>query len=106
MSEHITFVSYTGGYPNLCSGILTLKIDGKEVKFGWDYLGLEKDNCQKYFLPFWCSGGGCYSDWSGAYQNEWRFDFDDIPEKYQKYADEIAEVFNENVPWGCCGGCI
>ena len=30
----VKFVSYTGKFPNLCSGVLTLNIDGKEVKFG------------------------------------------------------------------------
>ena len=32
--NHVKFISYTGKYPNLCSGILTLEIDGKEYKFG------------------------------------------------------------------------
>lgn len=27
------FISYTGDYPNLCSGVLTLEIDGKEYNF-------------------------------------------------------------------------
>lgn len=45
-------------------------------------------------------------NYEGAYQEEWRIDVDDIPEQFQKYAVEIDEVFNDNVPWGCCGGCI
>lgn len=28
--ERVEFVSYTGKWPNLCSGILTLNIDGVE----------------------------------------------------------------------------
>lgn len=34
--------------------------------------------------------------------------FGDAFDYIQKYADgaEIDEVFNDNVPWGCCGGCI
>ena len=35
--KHVEFISYTGRYPNLCSGILTLRIDGKEVTFGYNY---------------------------------------------------------------------
>ena len=35
---NIEFVSYTGAYPNLCSGILTMKVNGKEYEFGHDWL--------------------------------------------------------------------
>lgn len=65
-SGHIKFISYTGKYPNLCSGVLTLDVtDG-----------------------------------------EWLIDFDEIPDCFKKYAEEIGETFNTNVPYGCCGGCI
>ena len=30
----ITFINYTGKWPNLCSGVLTVEIDCKEIKFG------------------------------------------------------------------------
>ena len=33
-TEHVQFISYTGRYPNLCSGVLTLKIDGEICHFG------------------------------------------------------------------------
>ena len=33
-TEHVEFVNYTGSFPNLCRGVLTLKIDGEIVKFG------------------------------------------------------------------------
>jgi len=29
-----------------------------------------------------------------------------IPEQYRNYASEIDVIFNSNVPYGCCGGCI
>lgn len=35
--KHVEFIKYTGAYPNLCSGILTLKIDGETVTFGSKY---------------------------------------------------------------------
>lgn len=37
-SEHVKFISYTGKYPNLCSGILTLEIDGRTIRFGNRYV--------------------------------------------------------------------
>lgn len=30
-TKHVNFVSYTGSWPNLCSGVLTLEIDGKKL---------------------------------------------------------------------------
>lgn len=104
----VEFVSYTGEYPNLCRGVLTLNIDGNEVKFGWDYRRPEE--CAKYYPPFWRSGGACgfYNDWSEMYisSGEWIVDEDELPVKYKKYINDIEEVFNANVPYGCCGGCL
>lgn len=91
MMEHVKFVSYTGKYPNLCCGDLTLEIDGKQVRFG-----------NEKRPRFWSSGGSCRG---GIEHGEWEIDVEEIPEEYRKYAAEIDRVFNENVEHGCCGGC-
>lgn len=112
-STNIKFISYTGRYPNLCSGVLTLNIDGKEVKFGYEMDSFDwKTN--KYidsnYDSFWSSGGCISSNYpEESYEvseDEWIINEEDIPEQYQKYAYEIGEIFNANVPYGCCEGCI
>lgn len=90
-SEHkVEFVSYNGRYPNLCSGILVLRIDGEEIAFD-DAL----------------TSGGCVSfsdDWDEYIgYGPWVVN---VPEKYRALADKISECVNENVEWGCCGGCV
>ena len=100
MNTHVKFVNYTGSYPNLCSGILTLEIDGLEYTFGWEY------NKPIDFRPFWYSGGGITNNYESTYGGEWKIDVNNLPEQFRKYAQEIDRVFNENVEWGCCGGCI
>ena len=87
----IEFVSYTGKYPYLCAGALTLKIDGETVTFGGHH--------GKY-RRFWMSGGNADAP------APWIIDKNYLPPKYQKYADEIATVFNANVEYGCCGTCL
>lgn len=99
---HIKFISYTGSYPNLCSGDLALEIDGIEYTFGYGYERKTKPD----FEPFWCSGGGIIGDYEDTYSGEWEVDIDRLPEQFRKYAFEIDRIFNENVEWGCCGGCI
>lgn len=98
--KHVEFVGYNGKYPNLCRGTLTLKIDGKFVRFGM----------QEKHSSFWSSGGECgfRGDYTDAYINEgeWIINADDLPDEYRRYATEIDIVFNENVPYGCCGGCL
>lgn len=97
MANHVKFISYTGKYPNLCSGDLTLEIDGKIYRF------------KRYENRFWRSGGyvSFYDDWSADVgTGEWEIDVESLPEEIRKYADEIAEVFNANVAPGCCGGCV
>lgn len=108
-TNHVKFVSYSGRYPNLCSGALVLEIDGLEYTFGHEH-GSYNFKTNKFkdgnYDPFWSSTGGLLPDYEGAYQGEWRIDMDRIPEQFRKYAAEIDEVFNANVEWGCCGGCI
>lgn len=86
----VEFVSYSGAYPNLCSGELVLKINGETV----------------YFENALSSGGAVWfdDDWlehveSGAWSVS-------IPEKYLEFKNEIEECINANIPWGCCGGCV
>lgn len=117
--NRVRFISYTGRYPNLCSGVLTLEIDGKEYKFGHDYSyyhydangnGRFTDEApdNPNFEKFWSSGGRIAGGMEDLYavEGEWHIDADDLPEQFRDIADEIDEVFNNNVPWGCCGGCI
>lgn len=33
MENRLEFISYDGGYPNLCRGNLIMELDGKELKF-------------------------------------------------------------------------
>ena len=108
----VKFIEYTGRWPNLCRGILTLEIDDQIVIFNDSY---EKHNKIidgiEYYDSFWSSGGSCgfYNDYSESYVNCDEWEFEDIryfPKKYQKYYDEICELFNENVDYGCCGGCL
>lgn len=85
----IEFVDYTGEYPCLCSGTLTIKVNGKEYKIE----GLR-------------SGGRVWFDdnWGDHVETgPWSIA---LPEEIRQYKDEIEEIVNEKVPWGCCGGCI
>lgn len=111
-TNHVEFVSYSGRYPNLCRGVLVLRINGLEYGFGhevgsydWKRHKFKDHNCE----PFWHSGGGIQADkdWNfDVRHGEWEINVDEIPEDFRKYATEIDRVFNDNVPFGCCGGCI
>lgn len=86
----IEFVSYNGEWPCLCCGNLVLRINEEEVIL---------ENCMN-------SGGSVYfdSDWEDHVScGEWRVD---PPDKYAHLRKEIESCVNENVPWGCCGGCV
>ncbi len=100
----VEFIEYSGKYPNLCSGVLTLKINGKTYRFGNSYKG------KNLLKPFWHSGGSCgftngYSE-SYVERNEWTINASELPNELKSYASEIDRVFNANVPFGCCGGCL
>lgn len=100
-NSNIKFIEYTGKYPCLCIGVLTLEVNGKIYKFGYS---------QEY-PSFWSSGGSCgFKDrinWESYINHgEWEINVDDLPDELRKYALEIDRVFNENVEQGCCGGCL
>lgn len=106
----IEFVSYTGAYPNLCRGILTVKVDGKQYRFGY-YWNDEKD--KSLLEPFWQSGGSCGFDdeWNELVgQGPWEMSDEVKEDKYPKEIwdclNDILDVMNQNVRGGCCGGCL
>lgn len=86
-------IQYDGKYPNLCSGHLKVTIDGVVWDFG------------KYCL----SSGGCAyftGDWEDVVkQGEWTITNypEGFPEKLKK---AVLRKVNEEIPWGCCGGCL
>ena len=105
VTQHVKFVSYTGKWPSRCIGTLTLEIDGQKYTFGQSKPLFSSDKGPfADFTSFWESGGECplYGEIT---QEEWKIDYNLIPEQFKKYASEIDKVFNDNVEWGCCGGC-
>lgn len=60
-NSNIEFISYTGAYPSLCCGVLTVNVNGKKYKFrGYERSLLlnEGDDYYPEMLPkFWISGG-------------------------------------------------
>ena len=115
-NSNIEFVSYTGASPLLCFGVLTVKVNGKEYKFGTHGHSLlnEDDDYYPEMLPkFWTSGGYCRLNenleeevetgpWEMIHSlNEYAY-----PKEIWECLNDILDVFNNNVPWGCCGGCL
>lgn len=86
-------IEYDGGYPNLCRGTLIIHMRGCKIKF-----------------PDYClsSGGNvCFDeDWEeqvdeGEWSvSEWPKDF---PEEVKQ---DVINAINEQIPHGCCGGCV
>jgi hypothetical protein len=74
----LEFISYDGGYPNLCGGTLIMSIDSVEIEF-----------------PSCClsSGGGV------SFDEDWQ----DFPDELK---EEALRLVNDNIPQECCGGCV
>lgn len=110
---NIKFVDYDGRFPNLCRGILTLNIDGKNYTFGSQYMNSDID-----FPKFWCSGGSVSfdSNWTESVTSgDWELslffaDSGEIEKAKSMFGEncfeEFLKVMNENVEHGCCGGCV
>lgn len=93
MSPKIEFVSYSGKYPNLCMGVLKFRVNKK-----------------LYTIKGLISGGsiGFHNGWSDSYieKGPWEISKTCLPKELVPYEEEIIEMINENVEYGCCGGCI
>lgn len=104
--KHIVFISYDGAYPELCKGVLHLVINGIDWYFGdedqLELIGIKEGDGSGQ--RFWKSGGSV-SD-GIIVKGKWKVDFDLLPDYLKFYADEIAEVMNEYIEYGCCGGCL
>lgn len=87
----VKFISYDGKWPALCMGTLVIEVDGKKM---------ELENCLE-------SGGRVSFDanWEEATVEIGKWSVD-LPKDLERYREEIENCVNENVPWGCCGGCV
>lgn len=107
--KNIQFVSYSGEFPCLCSGNLVLSIDGKKHVFsnilvsggmaGIDFTTYE-EFCEEGEWSIYTeddapNGGVFIRDNKGQMILLTREEF-----------ENLIELVNENVPLGCCGGCI
>lgn len=102
----IEFVSYTGEYPCLCFGILTLLIDGRKTTFG----NPSKETVCDH-RAFWKSGGIIYlnDNNDGEYyvtEGDWIVNDALLPDYLKPYSKELSEIMNRSVPRGHCGGCL
>lgn len=89
----LEFKSYDGDYPNLCSGTLIMSLDGEDIVF-----------------PDFClsSGGSVWfdEDWN-EHVEDGMWSIDDWPEGFPEELKPVAlELVNENISYGCCGGCV
>jgi hypothetical protein len=91
--SRLAFVSYSGAYPCLCFGQLVLRVDGVEVAF-----------------PSSCMVSGGSVSFDADWQEEVTDGLWEISAWPDKFPEELkadaVRLVNDNVPCGCCGGCV
>ena len=128
----IEFVSYEGKFPNLCEGLLVIRIDGRLYALSpyqndsmyrsfWNRFNrteaLEDDSITKVSGFYLRSGG--YIDWGEDGENpkivKGKWIIDDKAMKLEngvrfilsgEQKSELEKVINQNIEFGCCGGCV
>ena len=89
----IKFAGYDGKFPNYCSGRLSLLVDGRL----W-----ERDHCLSHTFGFYFN-----KNWSEVYYDGvWTLNEGFFEEFTEEERTRIAELVNEHVETGCCGGCV
>lgn len=107
MNDNVEFVSYDGRFPNLCSGVLVVRVGRRTLTFD----GYKNDPEHDVYPKFWCSGGSVSfdEDWSETVvKGPWDLEYEKkhYPEDILEMLPKILETMNEHVPYGCCGGCV
>lgn len=86
----VEFVDYTGEFPNLCRGTLIINVNGKRFELS------------RILRP----GGSVWVDNGDERVEDGPWKLYSLPDELKHLHDEIESLVNENVMWGCCGGCI
>ena len=87
-------IEYDGAYPNLCSGHLVVHIDGLPIDFGSGCLH---------------SGGSVTFDdeWNeNVQEGPWGIEFPEHAYLNDAVKLVVKEAINDQLDWGCCGGCV
>jgi hypothetical protein len=86
-------IEYDGEYPNLCSGDLVVIVDGVRWEFPSHSL----------------RSGGCASfdeNWT-EHITEGNWIITEYPEGFPEDLESLVEqIVNDEIPHGCCGGCV
>ena len=93
MKKHnLEFVSYSGRWPNLCRGILILRLDGKELVFPKCCLSSGGSTNYKSENNKITTGPWSITKW---------------PKDWPRHLNPRAnKLVNGHIPMGCCGGCL
>ena len=87
-------IKYDGEYPCLCMGHLEVWVDDNYYDFGSCCL----------------SSGGCCGfseDYVDSYVEEGDWTIDKFPKDFpMELEEELTEIVNNEIPHGCCGGCL
>ncbi len=93
LSKNFLFLTYSGDWPNLCSGTLMLGTETRHWVFNLGAL-----------IP---GGSVSFDDNWTAEVTEGPWGVSEWPEGFpEELKEEALEVINENIRWGCCGGCL
>jgi len=91
--KRLKFVSYNGKYPNLCSGQLIMELDGNKIIF------------PKYCLL--SEGSVSFTDNWDEVVTQGAWSITSFPKYFpEELKQEAKDLVNENIEFGCCGGCI
>lgn len=111
MSEKIIeFISYDGDFPNLCRGTLVICVKEYAEDFNScvekNHMGYKEYHLKDVLV----SGGSCgfKNDYTEdyCYQGAWDVNEYNLPDELKPFKKQIKKLVNENVPLGCCGGCL